>query len=568
MSLFTIEKVLMLKQINFILILFIIFFISFSWLSPNHYMPWVTSHSDFSIFLALFFAWLYLFINIIKIYIPPFFLILVVFSFAPFFLFIVHRDILWGDVFIAFIYMLGFFSSVFLGFQIGIFNKNEIYKNIALVFLFVSVVSVGIQLTQWLIINTGSILIVDFPPYARPFANFSQPNNCSTFLCIGLMACLYLYEKKYINQLCGTLLASFILFGIALTQSRTAWLFTLAFLIWWFWKTQYFQTRLPQYSIFYFIGIFIFFIFTIPYISDSLGVTDTTDAFTRASSGYLRIPMWHQMLMAIKEQPLWGYGWNQVSVAQLSVYLDHPTNEWIEHSHNILLDLLIWNGIPLGVLIIGFFTWWLYRLSQLATSIEAFIVLSMVGAVLVHAMLEYPLDYAFFLLPVGFLLGVVQAKDKNIKVIQIPREVITVFLVSSIILYIWVFIEYRIIEKDVELARFELANIGELHSEKSAPNIILLTQLREQIKFMRTEPTINMSTNELNWMRYMAYRYAMPISLYRYAQALALNGKESEAKKQLLIIKKLYGREYQYSSLFIRDHTLAFEWQNKSGSKP
>lgn len=65
--------------------------------------------------------------------------------------------------------------------------------------------------------------------------------------------------------------------------------------------------------------------------------------------------MWHQMLLAIKEQPLLGYGWNQVGVAQLSVYLDYPTTEWTEHSHNILLDLLIWNGIPLGILIIGFY---------------------------------------------------------------------------------------------------------------------------------------------------------------------------------------------------------------------
>ncbi|WP_262381681.1 PglL family O-oligosaccharyltransferase [Acinetobacter guerrae] len=436
------------------------------------------------------------------------------------------------------------------------------------IFIFSSVVSLYIILKQWLLLTNGGIWMADLPPNGRPFANFGQPNNCATFLCMGLMACLYLYEKKNINQLCGTLLASFILFGIALTQSRTAWLFTLAFLIWWFWKTQYFQTRLPKYSIFYFVGIFIFFIFTIPYISDSLGVTDTTDAFTRASSGYLRIPMWHQMLLAIKEQPLWGYGWNQVSVAQLSVYLDYPTTEWTEHSHNILLDLLIWNGIPLGLIIIGFFIWWLYRLSQLATSVEAFIALSMVAAVLVHAMLEYPLDYAFFLLPVGFLLGLVQAQDKTIKIIEIPRTVVVSLWAIFVVLYIWIFVEYQIIEKDVQLVRFEALNIGTLHAEHDAPDVILLTQLREQIRFIRTPPKENMTSEQLDWMRKVAYRYATPVALYRYAQVLALNHQPELARKHLLILEKLHGQKYSFESLYQVNQSLAFEWQNKSGSKP
>ncbi|MFX9397524.1 hypothetical protein ABTO25_21130, partial [Acinetobacter baumannii] len=72
-----------------------------------------------------------------------------------------------------------------------------------------------------------------------------------------------------------------------------------------------------------------------------------------------------------------------MSVAQLSVFLKYPTDEWVEHSHNIILDIFIWNGIPLGILIVGFIGWWLYQLSKLAISIEAFTALSMVGAVLV-----------------------------------------------------------------------------------------------------------------------------------------------------------------------------------------
>lgn len=327
-----------------------------------------------------------------------------------------------------------------------------------------------------------------------------------------------------------------------------------------------FQTRLNKWSVLYFLGIYLFFIMTLPNISNYLGVISTSDILTRATTGYLRIPMWHQMLVAIQQQPWWGYGWNQVGVAQLTVFLDYPTTEWTEHSHNILLDLLIWNGIPLGGII--FVTWWLYQLSKLVTTIESFTALAMVGSVLVHAMLEYPLEYAFFLLPVGFLLGLIQAEDQNLQTINMSRGFIGLFLTVSIVLYIWIFIEYRIIEKDVQLVRFESLNIGMLHAEHATPKVILLTQLKDQIKFIRTAPTKNMSENQLNWMKLVAYRFATSTALYRYAQALALNNQPELAKKHLLILETLHGKKYSFESLFQVNKSLAFEWQNKSISKP
>ncbi len=541
-----------------------------SWLIPNHYVPWLTSHSEFFAFASLIILSIFIFKFINHIYIPKNNIFILLLILIPIIQFLLGKIFFWGDAFIVFIYLFSFFYALCLGFNIskGPFLKQNIYLIFYSMILFASVVSVFLAMKQWLLQSSGQLWLVDFPLNARPFANFAQPNTLATFLCMGLMASLYLYEKKYINKFSGVLISSYILFGITLTQSRTAWVFSFAFLIWWFWKTNYFQTRLKKWSVLYFIGIYIFFVVTIPYISHYLGVVNTSDIFTRATTGYLRIPMWNQMLVAIKNEPWWGYGWNQVSVAQISVFLQYPTTEWTEHSHNILLDLLIWNGIPLGLLIIIFFIWWLYRLSKLATTIESFVTLAMVGSVLVHAMLEYPLEYAFFLLPVGFLLGLVQAEDKKIKEIYIPRSFIGLFLIVSIALYIWVFVEYRIIEQDVQMVRYESLNIGTVHAEQAAPKVILLTQLREQIRFIRTAPIENMSQEQLDWMRYITYRFATSSALYRYAQALALNNQPELAKKHLLILEKLHGKKYSFESLFQVNKSLAFEWQNKSISKP
>lgn len=545
---------------------FSLFFLCIAWLVPNHYVPWVTSHSEFAVFFSLIFLSLNLFLE--KINIPKFSIILLCIALIPITQFLLGKIFFFGDALIAFLYIFGFFVAFVCGFNCSKNKKANFNLYFYIAIVIVGIISVYIQLKQWLLLTNGGIWIVDLPVNARPFANFAQPNSCSTFLCMGLMGSLYLYEKEYINKISGILITIVILFGIALTQSRTAWVFSFTFLIWWLWKTSYFHTRLKKWSVFYFIGIYICFIITLPYVSNYLSLANTSDILTRVMTGHLRIPMWHQMLVAIKNEPLWGYGWNQVSVAQITVFLEYPTTEWVEHSHNILLDLLIWNGIPLGLFIIGFLGWWLYCIGKLATSVESFIALSMVGAVLVHAMLEFPLDYAFFLLPVGFLLGLVQESDKDLRVIYISKKIMGLFVVVSIILYIWIFIEYRIIEKDAQLVRFESLNIGKSHANSAAPDVILLTQLREQIRFIRTPPTENMSEKQLDWMRNVTYRFATSTALYRYAQALALNNQPELAKKHLLILEKLHGKKFSFESLFQVNKSLAFEWQNKSVSKP
>ena len=538
------------------------------YLLPNYYDPWRTAYQDFAIFGLFLLLLLNLIFTSKKVIVDKRIIIVLIISIIPLLQFFFDKIYFFGDAFLASIYILSFGLTIFLGLNYGrLHSINNTLNFISAIIITVSVISTYIVLKQWLLLTNGGIWTVDVPSAGRPFANFAQPNNCATFLCIGLMSSLYLYEKRYINNFSALLLACFILFGIALTQSRTAWLFFLCFTIWWCWKYKIIKSRLGKKTIFYLIGIFTIFVTVIPYMSTLLGVLATNNVVERATTGYLRIPMWNQMLLAISKEPLLGYGWNQVSVAQLSVYLQYPTTEWTEHSHNIILDLLIWNGIPIATFILIGIAFWFYYLNKIMASFETFIALAMVGVVLVHAMLEFPHDYAFFLLPVGFILGLVQSIDGNRIYIKFSSQLFYRIIPLLAIVYVWVLIEYKVLESDTRLLRFELLNIGSLHSQYDAPNVVLLTHLRERNRFSRTEPTVGMSYDQLRWMHVVSQRYATSDFLYRYAQALALNEQEVEAKRHLLIIQKLYGRTYTYESLFNKDATLAFKWNELSGSK-
>ena len=557
-------------MLKLLLLLLIFLGMGFAWLNPNHIFPWLTSHSEFSIFFSLICLGIYTLIIKKQLIIQKQNLWLLLLAFIPLGQYWLGKIFFLGDAILSCLYVLAFLFAISLGNTLcrNIEDKRKIFTLFSYVVVFCCLISVYIAMLQWLLIHRYGILMAELPPGARPFANFAQPNTLATFLIIGIMSTIYLYENKILSKYVGAILTCLLILGITLTQSRTPWVYTLVFLIWWFWKANLIQLRTKTSGIVCGCVWYILCLTLLPIFSNWLGVAVIEDAYTRASSGFARLNMWQQMLVAIKNEPWFGYGWNQVSVAQVQNTLEFSHYEWTEHAHNFILDLFIWNGIPLGTLILITLVWWLVRFITLSNTKENFLILSMIGAVLVHAMLEFPLEYAFFLLPVGFLFGLVQSDKQNANYFSIPLLGFTCIIVISISLYGWIWQEYRTIEKDIELARFEALNIGTLHSENKAPNIIILTQLREQIGLMRTQPKANMSNDEIDGMRKIAYRHASSPALYRYSQVLALNGYKMEAKKHLLILEKLHGKKYNFESLFQVNKSLAFEWQNKSISKP
>lgn len=543
---------------------------SFAWLTPNHIFPWASSHSEFSIFLSLILLSIYTYFEKNKLMIYKKNLIFLFLVCIPIIQFLCGRVYFFGDAFISAIYILGFIFALSLGNTLG-YNDSKSKKKIFIYFsfqvIFCCLICLYIELLQWLLVERHGILIADLPPGGRPFANFAQPNNLSTFLIIGVLSCLYLFETKILNKCLSVLLIFLLIFGVALTQSRTPWIYILCFLIWWYWKATSLKFRTNTSAIIIGCIWYLCCLYYLPILSNWLGVIDIQNISLRATSGFNRLNMWQQMLVAIKNEPWFGYGWNQVSVAQIENELEFSHYEWTEHTHNFILDLFIWNGIPLGILITIILIYWLMQFVKIANTPENFLALSMVGVVLVHGMLEYPLEYAFFLLPIGFLLGLVQASEENVNYISLSRLIYIYLIVVSISLYVLVLREYRIVERDIEQARFEALNIGVNYANYKKPNIFFLTQLREQIGLIRTQPEANMTEVEIKNIKKISYRYASSPALFRYAQVLALNNNEIEAKKHLLILEKLHNKYYSFESLYEVNRTLAFEWQNKSESK-
>lgn len=515
-----------------------------SWLLPNHVPPFNTAYQDFSAFAAVL---LFLIFFPVSIRLDWRILAAISFAFLPVFQWCAGTIFFWGDAFLASAYLLFFWLS--LSFSSGISDgkglRGEFVSRFFIFLILAAVLSVWIAARQWLMLS-GSLWIADMPPGGRPFANIGQPNNLATLLIMGLFGVVYFYEKHKFSNFVFWMLVLVLLFGVALTQSRTPWLVFPVMLLYWLLKCQQ-DFRLTRFGFAGMVGLYTCMVLLLSTVSGAL-LLSSANPYERMQS-LERLDLWWQFLHAVLNGPLWGYGWGQVSVAQVYISQAYPVSLMTEHSHNILLDIMLWNGPIVGGAIILFLGGWLVRLLRRSRSVESLCSVMAASVVILHGMLEYPLEYAFLLLPVGLLLGVAVSENSVVKTINVPSSFqYGIVCVLAVLLFL-AWSEYRVVEEDHRVMRFEAAKIGGLQSNQIAPSVQLFTQLREFIKFVRTPAEPGMSEKDLIWMRKVAHRYPYPPSLFRYSLALGLNGHTDEAREQLSTLRALYGEEHYTEAL-------------------
>jgi hypothetical protein len=127
-----------------------------------------------------------------------------------------------------------------------------------------------------------------------------------------------------------------------------------------------------------------------------------------------RFGIWRNTLSLIASHPWLGVGFGDFNFAwSLTPFPGRPV-AFFDHTHNIVLNFAVELGLPLALVVLALMGYALWR--ALANAIvagretsdgfpvqrAAFVIVIMVA---VHSMLEYPLWYAYFLLPTAFAFG-------------------------------------------------------------------------------------------------------------------------------------------------------------------
>lgn len=166
-----------------------------------------------------------------------------------------------------------------------------------------------------------------------------------------------------------------------------------------------------------------------------------------------------------------------------------------DSSHNLFLDLLVWNGVPVGVLLaLGVAAWCISR-GMREQTVDSWFPLALIGSVMVHAMVEFPLSYAYFLLPVFFCAGIVDHHITGCFKGSIVKPVFALVLTIAGALFFGVVGDYFVAEERLRQYRFRAMGIidGKDAVSRDDSSLRFLTQFQAFFEFADSQARIGMT---------------------------------------------------------------------------
>lgn len=434
-----------------------------------------------------------------------------------------------GVSWIASIYLLGLLLALLVGAHWERTCPGQLGDYLFLATGIAALVSVGLQFYQWLMLDGLDIWSMG-QGYGRPFANFGQPNQLATLLLWALLGMAWAVVRCRISPWTAAFGAAYLLFGLALTASRTAWVAVLLLTVaCWIWRPLWPNRAIP-WLVTALATIFAVYVLSIGWVSEALMIAPAEPQDIARVGTETRPAIWAMFVDAALRHPIAGYGWGPLSVAQIEVAVNHPAmNTVYSHSHNLLLDLVLWCGIPVGLAVFLYLLYWLWmRIKSVRNAEDALMVLFVI-VVINHAMLEFPLQYAYFLLPFGLLAGALETRLPSHKVWVSGRKMVAgLWLVVGLLLAL-LMRDYWQIERAYQALRFEWAGYT-AKAPVQPPDMLLLNQWRGFVWFVRLEPSANMSASDIERMRALTRLYPSSGFFHKLATALALNNQPKEAQ--------------------------------------
>ena len=416
-----------------------------AYLFPFHLLPWTTFYNEwlFALFLGLGITWVVAHKSVALADVLPWMLVLLVATLHTWW-----RGRIEPTQITLWTVFLGFGLMGWLAYSLGLNLRGTYWlKAVLAVVWLAAMVSALIAVLQWSGIVSGANWDPGFILYSegggRVSSNIGQANNLGTLLILGLGVVGYAWYVSGVRSLAWRVLAvlSVVLLvsGVYFSGSRTATLnlilWPVLFFVWARWRRQ----EWPRLALLPVVVLGTLHL-VMPPIIDWWGLFPVQEARSLASDGN-RSRLWMMMLKAIGEQPWLGHGFGAVANAHLRFSPEFGAIDFTiaQHAHNTVLDMWAMFGLPLGSLIVGGVLWMWARAWLKSQSVAEQFIWLMATAMLVHAMLEYPLHYGFFFWLLCLLLGALGAKEWKVLNIRhaLPVSMAWLAIFMAVALPVW-----------------------------------------------------------------------------------------------------------------------------------
>ena len=446
-----------------------------------------------------------------------------------------------SDAALASLYLSAFGICALVAGSLPSVERDALADRLAACMAGAALASVPLAAFQWV----GLLrLDMDMPVMGgRPVAHMEQANLLCSLLIQGLLGVWRLAERRRLGASAASALGVPILLTIVLTQSRVAWIVAIVVLLVVAWRRDLFGWRNGKRVVFAAISVVIVGTLLLPWLDTFLGLKGASLG-ERVSEGR-RPAAWLLFIDAAMTHFWTGWGVLQNGATQFAMADRHPSLGYsFSSAHNFIIDLMVWFGVPIGLIAGASMVWALVRRIRRASSSATLVTTLGIAALLLHGLVELPLHYAYFLLPLGLMFGVTRCSDpgRDGAALRVPIQARTLLPALSLAVASMLGLlgsEYiRITNARPVLAVDKPTRHLMLIAELAPPDVVLLDQLRAYHAFAALPLARGATAAELEAARVAMQRTPLPTSIERYALLTGINGRQAEAQEALLRLCK------------------------------
>jgi O-antigen ligase len=320
-------------------------------------------------------------------------------------------------------------------------EQNKLIRAAAWIVLGVATVQAGLAWMQFFELHLQFSFIAILNIGGRAYGNIRQFNLFALLLLLGLAAAAYLLSQSEnaeresnpkIIVVLLVLLGCINTAALVMSSSRFGMLALSTFIVLGVWDIRQNKIRaafllsIPLvYALFFILFSWLDTNNILPFYGTQRAIS--SEALS-AENNQDRLQIWKAAIELIKENPWFGIGFATGPSHFATDTLGLSMKYFVENAHNLLLQWALEFGIPLAGVLVGLLIYIFYRLRGFLLHSGARLWMLMLILPLMHQMVEYPLNYTYFLLPWCFLASALIAvadsfKKEIVRIIDTTGEV-------------------------------------------------------------------------------------------------------------------------------------------------
>ena len=372
------------------------------------------------------------------------------------------------------------------------------------------------------------------------YGNMAQPNHFADYITLGLISLGLLRMRWQMPAWQVALLAVPLLFVLALSGSRSSWLYLLcmagmAFL----WQRRD-KSCLPllHYCLLLVLGFVLMNgVVQLPWFA--AGTSAAQRLLEGGTGNSIRLYLWREAWLILAQFPLLGAGFGQFAWQhfQLGPVLRSTNITGLyNNAHNLVLQIAAEMGLAGLLILLGALALWFWQARSAQRTVYHWWGYCLLAVLAIHSLLEYPLWYAYFLGVAAVTLGMLDNTTYRLELRGAGRWSVAAILLLGALSMLQLRQGYRNLEG--ALAKMP-ASASDNDSRRAREGLLALygQPLLQPYAELFMSSMLAVSTDHLADRRAMNARamHFIPIGTvaYREALLLALSGEGAAAQLQM-----------------------------------